>query len=84
FITEDDFAPRTLEVRTLDDLLNNGYYRFSLAYDFCRTAFLQQGISSVFVRAKRTDETYEQAFDADDNSTYYYVVIDTKNIETVL
>lgn len=84
FITEDDLAPRTIEVRTLDDLLKNGYYRFSLAYDFCRTAFLQQGMSSVFVRAKRTNETYEQAFDADDNSTYYYVVIDTKNIETVL
>ena len=84
FITEDDLAPRTLEVRTLDDLLKNGYYRFSLAYDFCRTAFLQQGMSSVFVRAKRTNETYEQAFEADDNSTYYYVVIDTKNIETVL
>ena len=84
FITEDDLAPRTLEVRTLDDLLKNGYYRFSLAYDFCRTAFLQQGMSSVFVRAKRTNETYAQAFDADDNSTYYYVVIDTKNIETVL
>ena len=84
FITEDDLAPRTLEVRTLDDLLKNGYYRFSLAYDFCRTVFLQQGMSSVFVRAKRTNETYEQAFEADDNSTYYYVVIDTKNIETVL
>ena len=84
FITEDDLAPRTLEVRTLDDLLKNGYYRFSLAYDFCRTAFLQQGMSSVVVRAKRTNETYEQAFEADDNSTYYYVVIDTKNIETVL
>ena len=46
--------------------------------------FLLQGMSSVFVRAKRTNETYEQAFDADDNSTYYYVVIDTKNIETIL
>ena len=34
FITEDDLAPRTVEVRTLDDLLKNGYYRFSLAYDF--------------------------------------------------
>lgn len=84
FITEDDLAPRTVEVRTLDDLLKNGYHRFSLAYDFCRTAFLQQGMPSVFVRAKRTNETYEQAFDADDNSAYYYVVIDTKNIETVL
>lgn len=31
FITEDDLAPRTLEVRTLDDLLKNGYYRFSKA-----------------------------------------------------
>ena len=37
FITEDDLAPRTIEVKTLNDLLNSGYYRFSLAYDFCRT-----------------------------------------------
>ncbi len=84
FITENDFAPRTIEVKTLNDLLKNKYYRFSLAYDFCRMVLMQQGVSSVFIRAKRSSETYEEAFDADDNSNYYYVVIDTKDINKIL
>ena len=70
FITENDFAPRTIEVKTLNDLLKNKYYRFSLAYDFCRMVLMQQGVSSVLIRAKRSDETYEEAFNADDNSNY--------------
>ena len=84
FITENDLAPRTIEVKTLNDLLKNKYYRFSLAYDFCRMVLLQQGVSSVFIRAKRSSETYEEAFNADDNSNYYYVVIDTKDINKIL
>lgn len=84
FITENDLAPRTLEVKLLDDLLNNHYPRFSLAYNFCLTVFMQQGLDSVFVRAKRRWESYEDCFDADDNSEYYYVVIDSKDINTIL
>ena len=33
---------------------------------------------------KRSGETYEEAFDADDNSTYYYCVIQSKDISVVL
>lgn len=84
FITENDLAPRTLEVKLLDDLLNNHYPRFSLAYNFCLTVFMQQGLDSVFVRAKRSWESYEDCFDSDDNSEYYYVVIDSKDINTIL
>ena len=78
FITENDVAPRTVEVANLNELLSHGYRRDSLAYNFCLTAFAQQGIPSVFVRAKRTDETYSEAFSSDSNANYYFVVVDSK------
>lgn len=79
FITENDIAPRTIEVRTLGELLENGYKREDLAYNFCVGVFIQQSMPSVFIRAKRSYETYEEAFSADDNSMYYYVVIESKD-----
>ncbi|QGH73837.1 tail sheath protein [Vibrio phage vB_VhaM_VH-8] len=79
FITENDVAPRTLEVSKLKDLLDNGYDRFSLAYNFCVGVFSQQGIPSIKVRAKRVSESYEDAFDADDNTGYYFIVIESKD-----
>ena len=84
FITENDVAPRTLEVKRLNDLLDNGYMRLDLAYNFCLSVLLQESISRVYVRAKRSGETYQQAFDADDNSNYYYIVIDSKDENVIL
>ena len=84
FITENDVAPRTLEVKRLNDLLDNGYMRLDLAYNFCLSVLLQENIDRVYVRAKRSGETYQQAFDADDNSTYYYIVIDSKDENVIL
>ena len=84
FITENDVAPRTLEVKRLNDLLDNGYMRLDLAYNFCLSVLLQESISRVYVRAKRSVETYQQAFDADDNSNYYYIVIDSKDENVIL
>ena len=84
FITENDVAPRTLEVKRLNDLLDNGYMRLDLAYNFCFSVLLQESISRVYVRAKRSGETYQQAFDADDNSNYYYIVIDSKDENVIL
>ena len=84
FITENDVAPRTLEVKRLNDLLDNGYMRLDLAYNFCLAVLLQESIGRVYIRAKRSDETYQQAFDADDNSNYYYIVIDSKDENTIL
>ena len=84
FITENDVAPRTLEVKRLNDLLDNGYMRLDLAYNFCLSVLLQESISMVYVRAKRSGETYQQAFDADDNSNYYYIVIDSKDENVIL
>ena len=84
FITENDVAPRTLEVKRLNDLLDNGYMRLDLAYNFCLAVLLQENIDKVYVRAKRSGETYQQAFDADDNSNYYYTVIDSKDENVIL
>jgi hypothetical protein len=81
FITENDVAPRTLEVNTLSDLLDNGYTRLDLAYNFCVGVLAQQGkLSQVSIRSKRTGESYEDAYKADDNNNYYYVVLQTKDI----
>ena len=84
FITENDVAPRTLEVKRLNDLLDNGYMRLDLAYNFCLAVLLQESIGKVYVRAKRSGETYQQAFDADYNSNYYYVVIDSKDENVII
>ena len=83
FITENETAPRTLEVSKLKDLLDNGYDRFSLAYNFCVGVFAQQGIPSVTIRAKRVSESYEEAFAADNNSNYYFVSIESKELLVV-
>ncbi len=83
FITENDVAPRTLEVKTLRDLVENGYEREDLAYNFCVGVFAQQSMPMVYIRAKRTYETYEEAFSADNNDMYYYVVIESKDTEVI-
>lgn len=83
FITENDEAPREIVVNKLKDLLDNSYSRTNLAYNFCVGVFSQEGIQSVTIRAKRSDETYQQAFDAEDNNSYYFIVIDSKD-ETVI
>ena len=83
FITENDKAPRTLKVERLKDLLDNGYSRLDLAYNFCVGVFSQQGIDTVYIRAKRSSESYEEAFSADDNSNYYFVVIESKDLEVL-
>lgn len=83
FITENETAPRTLEVSKLKDLLDNGYDRLSLAYNFCVGVFAQQGIPSIKIRAKRISESYEDAFDADNNNNYYFVSIESKELLVV-
>lgn len=83
FIAENDEAPREIVVSKLKELLDNNYSRNSLAYNFCVGVFSQEGIQSVTVRAKRSGETYQQAFDAEDNNSYYFIVIDSKD-ETVI
>ena len=79
FITENDESPREIVVSKLKDLLDNNYSRTSLAYNFCVGVFSQEGIQSITIRAKRSSETYQQAFDAADNNSYYFIVIDSKD-----
>ena len=83
FITESDVAPRTLEVKSLTDLLSNGYNREDLAYNFCVGVFAQQEMNTVYIRAKRFGEDYIDAYQADDNSGYYYVIIQSKDIQQI-
>lgn len=81
FIAENDDAPRTLKVSRLSDLLDTGYSRTDLAYNFCIGVFSQQAMPSVYIRAKRSDEDYIDAYKSDDNSPYYFIVLQTKDIE---
>lgn len=83
FITESDIAPRTLKVTRLQDLLDNGYSRLDLVYNFCVGVFSQQGIDTVYIRAKRSSESYVESYNSDDNSMYYFVVLQTKNLTEI-
>lgn len=83
FITENDLAPRTLEVSKLKDLLENGYDRLSLAYNFCVGVLSQQSMPVIYIRAKRNSETYEEAFSADNNNNYYFISIESKDLLVV-
>lgn len=84
FITENDSSPRTLIVERLKDLLDNGYDRSSKAYNFCLGVFAQKQMKRVVVRAKRTSETYLEAYFSDDNSDYYFVCIESKDTNELL
>ena len=83
FITENDTAPRTLIVDRLKDLLDNGFDRGSEAYNFCLGVFAQKQMERVVVRSKRASESYIDAYLADDNSNYYFVVIESKDINEI-
>lgn len=84
FITENDTAPRTLVVERLKDLIDNGFDRGSKAYNFCLGVFAQKQMKRVIVRSKRASESYIDAYLADDNSQYYFIVIESKDINEVL
>lgn len=83
FITENNEATRTLKVTRLQDLLDNGYSRLDLAYNFCVGVFSQQGMDTVYIRAKRSSESYVEAYNSDDNSMYYFVVLQTKDLTEI-
>ena len=83
FITESNIAPRTLKVTRLQDLLDNGYSRLDLAYNFCVGVFSQQGIDTIYIRAKRSSESYIEAYNSEDNSMYYFIVLQTKDLTEI-
>lgn len=84
FITENEDAPRTIVVNKLEDLLENGYSRGSNAYNFCKAVLIQGQMNTIIVRSKRENESYFEAYLADDNSDYYYVVLGIKDVSEVL
>lgn len=84
FITENESAPRTVIVNSLDDVLSNGYERGSMAYNFVFGVLLQGNMNSVVLRAKRANESYIDAYLADSNNDYYYLVLGTKDLNTIL
>lgn len=80
FIAESDTAPREIKANTLSDLLDNGYTRLDLVYNFCVGVFSQQSMPSVYIRAKRSDESYIDAYNSGNNDTYYFIVLQTKDV----
>ena len=83
FIAEHNTAIRTVEVFSLRELLDAGYTRESLAYNFCVSVFAQESMPSVIIRAKRTGESYADAYAADSNDGYYFISIQSKNLSVV-
>lgn len=81
FIAENDIAPREIKVNTLAELLDNGYTRLDLVYNFCVGVFAQQSMPSVYIRAKRSDEGYVDAYNSGNNDTYYFLVLQTKDVD---
>lgn len=84
FLTRHSSAPRTVTVHSLQDVLDAGYRRGSEAYNFVKGVLIQGQMNTVILRAVRATETYTDAYLADDNSSYYYVVIGSKLLADVL
>lgn len=85
FISENDLVERDIFVSELKDVLEAGYDVNSDAYQYCSLAFIQSPrVESVVLVAKRSNETYLNAVLQSRNSKYYFITIDSKNVEDVL
>lgn len=85
FITSnDEFKQRDTVVNKLEDLLDAGYTRDSKAYNFCFGVFLQGKLNNIIVRSKRKTESYIDAYLSSSNIGYYYLVLESKDIEDIL
>lgn len=85
FIHENDtVVERTIRIKSLQDVVDAGFMKSSSLYNFCRAVFNQNTNMQVVSRVKRSTETYSEAYTADGNDEYYYVVIESKNIIDVL
>lgn len=84
FIIESDLAPRTFEVSKLSDLLDLGFARVSIAYNVAFSVLSQKKMDKVIFRSKRSNETYIEAYESDENSSFYYISIEDKDITNVL
>lgn len=85
FISENDEVERTVEVTSLKEVIDKGYTKDSNAYAYCAMAFSQrQRVDSVVLVAKRSTETYVEAYTASHNTLYYYITLETKEIDEIL
>lgn len=85
FISENDEVERTIEVTSLKEVLDKGYTKDSNAYAYCAMAFSQkQRVDSVVLVAKRSTETYVEAYTASHNTIYYYITIESKELDEIL
>lgn len=85
FISENDEVERTIEVTSLKEVIDKGYSKDSNAYAYCAMAFSQrQRVDSVVLVAKRSVETYVEAYTASHNTLYYYITLESKDINEIL
>ena len=85
FISESDTATEYVEVFQLKDVLDNGYSVGSAAYIFCKILFAQNNRpESVILIAKKTTETYAQAYRRNRTRDYYFLVLESKDVNDVL
>lgn len=85
FISENDEVERTVEVTSLKEVVDKGYSKDSNAYAYCAMAFSQrQRVDSVVLVAKRSVETYVEAYTASHNTLYYYITLESKEMSDIL
>lgn len=83
--TEDTFL-RTSVVTSLEDVIDLGFSDESNCYSYCNTLFSQENntIDQIIIRTKYPSETYLEAFLADDNSSFFYVTIESKELQDII
>lgn len=85
FISESDTAQEYVEVSSLKDVLDSGYSVGSAAYVFCNILFSQTNRpESAILISKKTTESYAQAYSRNRTKDYYFLVLETKNINEIL
>lgn len=84
FVCETTLIDQPLTVKTLNDLLDVGFLRSDTAYNFCLGVFAQKKMQTVVIIPKQKEETYVDSYKNHETSTFYYVCLETKNIEEIL
>lgn len=84
FISENNDVERHIVVSTLKQVLDAGYESDSTAYLYCSLAFAQrQRVDNVVLVAKRSLESYIEAFSNSQTGEYYYITLESKEVEDV-
>lgn len=84
FITESETPKKAIVVTKLKDLLDFGYKRESVAYNFCLGVSLNKKGSRVIVVGKGKDESYVDALKRVPAKVFYFICLESKLSEDVL